>query len=311
MNPAFEVVPMRADLRQALRAAMIAAPLTLAMAACSRDSAGPDAASLNETEALLIGREIATEVQDLAGSLTLRDLFGISDPGFDVGPPWRRHPRPGHGCPAFSEFPPTDEDGDGVPDALLLTFGEDNCTFSRGHATVQILGTVLITDPSTTDFGFSIEVSDLEHRITSGDRFRLRALDGVVEVLRSETALSVIDRTTARNESSDHPPFVLEKDWELSFVADEGETFDGWRHLPSGTLTVNGSTVRTRGERTHSLAIETLVPLHFDATCEAEQQFDAGVLLITKLHHERSGTIRVTFMACGEEPTIEFVPPGA
>jgi len=299
---------MRADLRQALRAAMIAAPLTLAMAACSRDAAAPDSEPLDETEALQIGREIAAEVQDMTRSLDLGDLLTPSFPGLAL------HPRPGFRCATLKPFPPDDTDGDGVPNTLTITFALPACSFVHDRGTVEITGEVLITDPSATDFGFQVEVDELQERFIGPDgRFELRRLDGLVRVLRSAREFSVIDRTTATRESSDHSAAVLEKDWEVHFVADEGETIDGWRHLPSGTLTVNGSTIRTRGDHVHSLEIATApdAPLHFDATCEADQKFDAGVLVITKARGDERVTITVTFTDCGEEPTIEFVPPGA
>ncbi len=295
---------MRVDLRQALRAAMIAAPLTLAMAACSRDAAAPDSESLNETEALQIGREIAAEVQDMTRSLDLGDLLTPSFPGLAL------HPRPGFRCATLEPFPPEDSDGDGVPNTLTVTFALPACSFTHGRHTVELTGTVLITDPSATDFGFRVEIDELQEKRTGAEgRFRLRRLDGLVQVLRSATEFSVIDQTTAVHESSEGHSASLAKDWVVEFVADEEGAIDGWRHLPSGTLTVNGTTVRTRGDRVHSLEIATLTPLHFDTACDAEQRFDAGVLIITKLRRERSVTIRVEFTSCGVEPVVTLVPP--
>jgi len=297
---------MRANLRQVLRVAMIAAPLTLAMAACGRDAAAPDSEPLDEAEALLIGREIATEVQGMAASFGLN---GFLRPPGDLG--FGFHPRPGSVCPTFTPFPPSDSDGDGVPDALTLSFILPACSFTgRDGALLEITGTVEISDPSTTEFGFRVVVTRFQHKVTRPDAsFVLRRLDGVVQVLRSETAFSARDTTTAVHESSDGHSVSLAKAWLIGFVADPSQSIDGWRHLPSGTLTVNGSTIRTRGQVAHSLDIRTLTGLHFDATCDAEQKFDAGVLIITKLHPEHSVTIRVEFTGCGEEPVVTLVPP--
>jgi hypothetical protein len=298
---------MRPALKTPVRVALVGAALVLA--ACARDAAAPGTEPLDDAEALRIGREIAGEVQDMTRSLDLGDLLTPSFPGLSL------HPRPGFRCAVLEPFPPEDTDGDGVPNTLTITFALPACSFVHDRYTVEITGTVLITDPSEIDFGFQVEVDELQEKLIGSDgRFELRRLDGLVRVLRSAREFSVIDRTTATRESSDHSAAVLEKDWEVHFLADEGETIDGWRHLPSGTLTVNGSTIRTRGDHVHSLQIATdaTAPLHFDATCEADQKFDAGVLVITKARGEERVTITVTFTGCGEEPIIEVQrSPGA
>ncbi|MGH7675517.1 MAG: hypothetical protein ACREMV_09620 [Gemmatimonadales bacterium] len=291
---------MRAELRLALRAAMIAAPLTLGLAACGREAAGPDTAPLDQTEALLIGQEIAAEVQDIAGSF---EPDGVLGPVF---PALALHPLASGLCVTFDPADPDDADGDGVPTELTVTF---DCSFSSREKTVELTGTVLITDPSATDFGFRFEFTELRHRVTYGEHVRLRQLDGVVQLVRSTTELSIIDQTTTRQESSGRDPVVIAKDWDVHFIVDEGLSFDGWRRLPSGTLTINGSMVRTRGERSFALEVETVVGLHFDATCEADQKFDGGQLLVTKTGGDRSGTVQIDFTGCGEEPVVTFLPP--
>ena len=295
---------MRRNIRSRARAVVLAAPLAVLIAACSGDTAAPDTQPLDDAEALLIGRGIAAEVRDMTRLLDVGDLLTPSFPGLAL------HPRPGFQCATLDPFPPEDSDGDGVPNTLTVTFTLPACSFThRGH-TVEITGTVLITDPSETAFGFRIEITALQEKRTDAEgRFRLRRLDGLVQVLRSATEFSVIDQTTAVHESSEGHSASLAKDWVVEFDADDGEVIDGWRHLPSGRLTVNGRTTRTRGDRVHSLEIATLTPLHFDATCDAEQQFDAGVLVITRLHPEHSVTIRVEFTGCGEEPVVTLVPP--
>jgi len=306
---------MRPTRTTPVRVALVAA--TLVLAACARDAAAPGTEPLDDAEALQIGREIAAEVQGMANSFGLDGLLGPSLPGFGLDP--RPHPRPGVACPMPDQFPPTDSDGDGVPDELTLTFTEANCTFSaRDGATLVITGMVVISDPTAppnTAFGFRVVVTDLLHKLTRADgSFVARELDGVVQVVRSATEFSALDQTTATHESSEGRSSQLEKDWAVTFVADEGQTLAGWRHLPSGTLTINGSTIRTRGDHVHALAIATdaTAPLHFDATCEADQKFDAGVLVITRTRGEERVTITVTFTGCGEEPIIEVQrPPGA
>jgi hypothetical protein len=70
-----------------------------------------------------------------------------------------------------------------------------------------------------------------------------------------------------------------ERDWSSTFTADGGLEITP-RHLPAGTWIVNGTSAWTKGERSWSLAVTNLAPLHYDPVCEFRPRFDAGAVQI-------------------------------
>ena len=291
--------------------ASAATTLTLAFAACNPDATAPgkqQVPALTAPEAQSIGREAAGEVQSVASSFTVGDLFGSAfDPAF--APPATS---PTGLCPSISPFPPVDSDSDRVPDDVTLTFTLPDCHFARADgASLDITGTIEISDPTPTthDFGLRVAFGNLQRQYTApGGDSHLRRLSGVRQLLKTATEFTGVDSTDAHFESTHDGSGDFNKAWVVDFKVDDGQSF-GWdRHLPSGTLTVNGTSTRTRGDVTRSLEVTTLTGLHFDATCTAEQKFDAGELQIVLTGFEHSGTIDVKFTACGVDPTITFTP---
>lgn len=286
----------------------------LALAACNRDGSGPTALReplpISAAEAQAIGRETAGEVAGMASSFTVGDLFlfgfefaSVSEGGF-IAPV----ASPTAMCPTITPMPPVDADSDRVPDDLTLSFTLPECSFSHDGGTLEVTGTIHITDPTPTtrDIAHRVEFGDLQKKFTlTGGDFFLRTLSGARQLLRSAGGFSAIDSTTGTFESSHDSASTLAKAWVASFVADSGaSSFHEEWHLPSGTFTVNGSTTRTRGSLTRSLSVQTVTPLHFDATCAAEQKFTTGEVVITRVGFEHSGTIHIVFTGCGLPPTI-------
>jgi hypothetical protein len=293
-------------------------PLSAVLAAfvigCGSDGGvapGGNGAPITQAEAAAITEEMRGELTAITEGAS---VSGLLVPGFFLAPDAERilggpvilMPR-GTDCPTPSENPPTDTDGDGVPDNLTLTFDPALCTFTnlRGNVTHVLSGAVTISDPSAEDRGVRLEWSDLEARTTiDGTIFFARRIDGVWQQIKSATGFSLTDQTTVTHESSERPPAQLVKDWQVDFVADEGATFSHHWRLPSGTLTVNGSTERTRGTTTRSFSVETVVPLHFDAGCPERPRIDAGELNIVHTRPEGTTTINIVFPGCGEDPII-------
>jgi hypothetical protein len=289
------------------RSAGLVALLALVAAGCAPDRPAAPAGtqSLSDAEAQLVGHEVAGEVEDVAGSFTLGGLLVPSFPSAGIAASDALQPAATANCPTITPNPPVDADGDRVPDDVTLSFTLPDCSFARDGATFEITGTIHITDPSTTDFGIRVAFTDLQHKFTrqSGAFFQ-STLNGARQVLRSASEFSLHDSTTTDLESSEHGAAQLAKAWVVTFVADAGQTFDEWRHLPSGTLEVNGSISRTRGTASQSFAVTTVTPLHHDATCTTRPTFTAGELLIVKTGPDGTVTIHVVFTGCGVEPTV-------
>jgi len=302
-------------------ASSIFAGLALALAACSNDSMTGGTGNppnnitpLTRAEA----QDVADEMRgEIGGVTTGLSLSAIMTPTFQVpveatrvfqGPrAFSTHPD----CPTFSEFPPTDLDHDRVPDDLTITFDSLKCTFgTAGRAVFTINGTIHIVDPSQTDKAFRIEFGQLQQKFVFQDSlFWLRRVDGVVQLLTSAAGFSATDSTTVGRESSRRPTAELAKKWNVSFVADAGGTFAPHMPLPSGDLTIAGSTQRTRGDDVKLFSVTTVTPLHFDSTCNADDRIVSGELDIVYTRASGTTTVNIKWDGCGVDPVVTVTPP--
>lgn len=279
--------------------------LVLVGCAPDRPAAPAGGSALPDAEARLVGREVAGEVTDLTASFTVGGFFLPGFPSAGIAPSAADGPQPTTTCPTITPFPPVDADGDHVPDDATLSFTLPDCRFARDGRTLEITGTVHITDPSATAFGLRAGFTDFQHRVTdAGGRFFLSRLNGVRQALRSAAGFSLIDSTAADRESSEHGAARLVKAWAVSFAVAAGQTVDQLHGLPSGDLTVNGSMSWTHDTVTQSFAVSTVTPLHHDAACTTPPRFTAGELLLTRTGPRGTVTIHVVFTGCGQEPTV-------
>lgn len=265
---------------------------------------------LTEAEARVVAEEMRGEVKGVVDGMSLADML---TPQFQmpleavsvfVGP--RAFTTPTD-CPTFSEFPPADADQDFIPDDLTITYDPLKCVFEYPlrQAVFTIDGTIHIVDPSQTEKAIWVEFGALTHKLVVEDTdFWLRSLDGVVQLLTSASGFSATDSTTVRRESSSRPASELAKKWQVTFTADPGATFSPRSRLPSGDLAINGSTERTRGTDVKTFAVTTVTPLHFDATCDADDRIVSGELNIEYTRSGATATINIKWNGCGVEPTV-------
>lgn len=304
-------------------ASHVFAGLALALAACNSDSmtggSGGNPPSnttpLTQAEAQVVAEEMRGEVAGMTSGVS---LTAILTPTFEIpveairvfnGPRTFTHPVD---CPTFSEFPPTDLDHDLIPDNLTITYDSLKCTFgnSVGHAVFKINGTTHIVDPSQTDKAIRLEFGGLLHKFEFQDtHFWLRRIDGVWQLLTSSSGFSASDSTTVRRESSEWPTSELAKKWHVSFVAATGETFSPHSPLPSGDITILGSTQRTRGTDVKIFSVTTVTPLHFDATCDADDRIVSGELNLVYTRAGGTTTVDIKWNGCGVDPIVTVTPP--
>jgi len=281
--------------------------LAFVAAGCAPDrpAAPPGGQSLSDAEAQLVGREVAGEVEDVAGSFSLGGLLTPSFPSAGIAASDALQTGSTATCPTITPNPPADADGDRIPDDVTISFTLPDCSFARNGVTFEITGTIQVTDLSSTDFGLRVVFNDLRHKLTrAGGAFFQTNLDGARQVLRSASGFSLHDSTTVDLESTEHGAAQLAKAWVVTFVADAGQTFDVMRRLPSGNLTVNGNMSRTRGTTSHSFSVTTVTPLHHDATCTTRPAFTAGEVTVVKTGPDGTVTIHIVFSGCGVEPTV-------
>src|SRR5438093_6758282 len=127
---------------------LTAGTITVALfTACSPDSPSMSPTPvLTQPEANAVAEVVATDAASLAGGATLAAATGM---------PFAVAPMPGApamatssaSCtPTRSPSPPTNSDGDPVPDSLLIDFA--GCTFSGDAHTVTLSGSIAFVDPT-------------------------------------------------------------------------------------------------------------------------------------------------------------------
>jgi hypothetical protein len=289
------------------------ATLALGLAACKGDPIAPGAAApLTQAEAQAVGVEMQGEIAGITAGASLQ---GLLTPSFAAPPAAVRafggplHFVPPANCPTFSEFPPTDADGDHIPDNLTLTFDPATCSYTgNGGNSIELSGAVTITDPSQVNPGLRVTFAAFQHKATlANGKFFRRAEDGVWQLVSDTSGFAATDSTTTVHESTDRGLATLAKAWQVNFQVDAGQVFGHDHALPSGDFTVNGSTSRTHGAESKSFTITTVTPLHHDATCTDDQKVVSGELHAVHTDPRGTATVNIVFNGCGVQPTITLV----
>jgi len=211
-------------------------------------------------------------------------------------------------CVSLSDT--TDSDVDGVPDDLVVRFDGTGCTESNERGTVQLSGSLRITDPGV-DPGFSVAYSNvrLHATETTGDFLDL-LLNGTQTVTGSATSatltenvsLGVTGREGLRTASAH-----LSKNWTASFDVAEGQSFVVNEPLPDGALTLNGGTTWQSGHENFAFTVTTHAPLQHQAACATPPTFTAGELHALVSGNAGGAFIRLLFTGCGVEPIVTLV----
>jgi hypothetical protein len=126
------------------------------------------------------------------------------------------------------------------------------------------------------------------------------ALNGVRLATRDASVLqhSVTDFTTdyvfRNGGTASH-----ERTWTSTFTADVAGSIAPDTPLPSGTWNVAGTSIWTRGARSHQVAVTTSPALHYDASCTVVPRLDAGTLTAVVTRNGAVSTVTIEFTACG------------
>ncbi len=276
----------------------LAAGALAALAACRTEQmASPHTSILTQAQADSLGDVVSADVQSELDAATASSGVGFV-PGAPVGPLTADVLM----CvPQVSPNPPLDADSDRVPDSVRIVF--DHCVFNFNQDTVR--GTIDIVDPTPTTHDRSIKQVFTEFERIFVDRHDHRAsfsLNGTREIIRDSSELSQTStdfRTVYTFANGDS--VVDLRNWAIVFTADVPGSIHRDAPLPSGTLTINGSSTVTFNVSTvFSLAVTTPTTLHRDATCAQRPQFDAGKVVAVVTRHGVTATITVEFTACGQ-----------
>lgn len=278
--------------------AAVVAALVGALAACRTDQVASPHAILTQAQADSVGDVVTADVQNELDVATVSNGLGFI-PGAPVGP---LTGPPTFCVPQISPNPPADADADRVPDSVRIVF--DNCVIGfNSQDTVR--GTIDVVDPTPTITDRSIKQAFTDFERIFIDRHGHEAslsVNGTREVIRdsAEISQSSTDFSTVYK-FADGDSVADLRNWAIAFTADVPGSIQRDAPLPSGTLTINGSSTLTFNDSTvFALAVTTPTTLHRDATCTERPQFDAGKIVAVVTRHGTTATITVEFTACGQ-----------
>lgn len=156
----------------------------------------------------------------------------------------------------------TDADGDSIPVNATYTY---NCSESGTDYSYSLTGTVLVIDKDDANIngGYSMDMSDLEYRITSGGETATLTFDLDFDLTVAGTRY---DATFDFGFTGSGPDgsFSIGFDFEQSYVADSS---DPAQHFASGTLTFDGTMSMTSDGKRYSLDASTNPSLAVDSGC--------------------------------------------
>jgi hypothetical protein len=283
---------------------LTAGTITVALvAACSTSPlTPPQTPVLTQPEANAVAEVVATDAASLAGGATLDAATGM---------PFAVAPMPGApalatssaSCtPTRTPSPPTNSDGDPVPDSVRIDF--TGCTFTGDAHSVTLSGSIDIVDPTPaiTDRAFRTRSNAFTRTVTNAATGTTRSVveNGVRSVVGTPDQIQLTDTmqtdyTYATGATASHV-----RKWLATFAADQAGSIQMGSPLPSGNWSVSGSSTWTSGTSSYSLSVSTSDPLHYNASCTVEPRFDSGKLTAIVTKGTAATTVTIQFTACGQ-----------
>lgn len=262
--------------------------------ACSNNT-GPGSASLTSTQADSLSAVVTTDVQSEFDFSTANGtgVVGPSAPANTPPPP----------CVTRSPATPTNSDGDPVPDSVRLSY--NNCVvnfLSGGSDTVRGTIDVLDPTPTMTDRAWKHVFTDFT-RIHVGPLGREWSwvLNGSRQIIGDSAQLAFTSTnvsttyTWPNGSSANHT-----RSWNITFTADTAGQIQPNSPLPSGSVTLSGTSNWTRGANTWNLVASTLTPLHYNKTCTVRPMLDSGTLQFAATRNNVTTNVMIQFTACGQ-----------
>jgi len=271
-----------------------------AFAACS-DSTSPST-TLTQAEANNVAEVVTTDAAQLPAGATFNSATGTpfasslipGTPAIDAS---------AASCtPTKTPASPANSDGDPVPDSVHVDFA--GCTFTFGTYTASLGGAIDFIDPTptVTDRALRTRYTNFTRSITNSATNETRSVkdNGTRAVVGSANALQFADTMQTDYTFATGATATHIRKWAASFTADQAGSIQMGSPLPSGTLTINGSSTYTSGTNNYSLSVSTSPPLHHNASCTVEPRFDAGTLTASVTKNGTTSNVTIQFTACGQ-----------
>ena len=313
---------------RSFRRAGAAALAALTFAACS-DSTAPLDISPEELES--IGLAMAMQLESGVLQLTAQDAMGTIDaPALSVQrrAPSSRFPTlslsrtagypvslqtvdPECGVP--SQNPPTDSDGDQVPDNLTITFAVPACRIVSPDGSFELTGVVRISDLliGTPAVAFSMAMDNFRVSFSGVEGSGFVRRDGITSVSATQTGLSQTVSSLESAQITGLPSIGVDMDWAATFAAADGGTIAPGEALPDGAYQVNGSLEFRQGNRSAHFTVTTVEALQYSAQCAADvaagtalAPFSSGKVHVSVRNDGNPGHAEVTYLDCNEASVV-------
>jgi hypothetical protein len=313
---------------RSLRRAGAAILAALTFAAC-QDSTAPLDISPEELET--IGQTMAIQLESGVLQLTAPDAMGtIEPPALSVQrrAPSNRFPTlslnqtagypislqavdPECGVP--SQNPPTDSDGDQVPDNLTITFALPACRVVGEDGSFELTGLVRFSDPlpGTPAAAFNMALDNFRVTFSSTEVSGFVRRDGLTSVLATQTGLSQTVSWLESAQITGLPTIGADVDWSATFAAAEGGIISHGEPLPDGAYQANGSLEFRQGPRSAHFSVTTVEPLQYSAECAAGvvegttlAPFSSGKVRVAVQNDGDLGYAEVTYLDCNEASVL-------
>ena len=270
-----------------------------AFAACS-DSTSPSS-TLTQAEANNVAEVVTTDAAQLPEGATFNSSTGAPFASGPMGAPVID--ASAASCtPTKTPASPANSDGDPVPDSVHVDFA--GCTFTNGTYTASLSGSIDFVDPTptVTDRGLRTRYTNFTRSITNTATNETRSVkdNGTRTVVGSADALQLADTMQTDYTFATGATATHVRKWAASFTADQAGSIQMGSPLPSGTLTINGSSTYTSGTNNYSLSVSTSPPLHHNAGCTVQPRFDAGTLTASVTKNGTTSHVTIQFTACGQ-----------
>ena len=281
----------------------VAATALAAVAACTHEptapvSAGSTNPALSLPEANMMGEAVAADAQSELDGATLSS--GTFLPG--LGAPITPFGAGDAFCmPTRTPASPADADGDRVPDAVRIAF--TGCGFAMGSEADTVRGTIDIVDPTPTVADRSVKTvfTDLTWVHVRDGKVRSLVVNGTRETDRDASVIAQIEKDFKSTYTfPDGSTASHDRTWNSTFTADAAGSIQPDARLPSGTLSIDGTSTWTHGTNSYALTVSTNPVLHYNASCTARPKFDAGTLKTTVTRNSTTSTVTIAFTACGQ-----------
>ena len=270
-----------------------------AFAACS-DSTSPSS-TLTQAEANNVAEVVTTDAAQLPEGATFNSSTGVPFASGPMGAPVID--ASAAGCtPTKTPASPANSDGDPVPDSVHVDFA--GCTFTNGTYTASLSGSIDFVDPTptVTDRALRTRYTNFTRSITNTATNETRSVkdNGTRTVVGSADALQFADTMQTDYTFATGATATHVRKWAASFTADQAGSIQMGSPLPSGTLTINGSSTYTSGTNNYSLSVSTNPALHHNAGCTVQPRFDAGTLTASVTKNGTTSHVTIQFTACGQ-----------